>query len=318
MRNLVKYFLVLAVMGGGFYAAQQHRRPSGGTDREAMADRQLAGRAADEATPTRAEPAPSAPLPVAALADVDRVPLVGSDRLDASADTRKAKPAGVTHQPTLRAEQPAVPAPATDSTKKDGPEAAKSESSQQIEDKPQPKKQNPKRAAAAKPQGQEKDEAHDQEQKKELDGTQGKNEDKHRDKNFVPPELASEYRPRGERAEVGKEATSRPEDPPARQETASEKPVVAQAKSKPKAKKPAPEAASETAPRRHRIAEGDTLTGLAEKYLGSRERYLDLFQANTDVLFDARLIPIGVEIVIPERSTVVAQGPPPAAAIEDD
>ena len=68
---------------------------------------------------------------------------------------------------------------------------------------------------------------------------------------------------------------------------------------------------------RHRIAEGDTLAQLAEQYLGSRERYLDLFQANADVLFDPRLIPIGVEIVIPDRTTVVAQAAAAPATVGD-
>ncbi len=51
---------------------------------------------------------------------------------------------------------------------------------------------------------------------------------------------------------------------------------------------------------RHRIVEGDTLRHLAERYLGDRDRYLDLYEANSDVLFHPRLLPIGIEIVIPE------------------
>jgi phage tail protein X len=69
--------------------------------------------------------------------------------------------------------------------------------------------------------------------------------------------------------------------------------------------------------RRHRIAEGDTLARLAEQYLGSRDRYLELFQANADVLFDPRLIPIGVEIVIPDRTTIIAQAATTPATVDD-
>jgi nucleoid-associated protein YgaU len=50
--------------------------------------------------------------------------------------------------------------------------------------------------------------------------------------------------------------------------------------------------------RRHRIVEGDTLQQLAESYLGNRDRYLELYEANDDVLFHPQLLPIGVEIVV--------------------
>ncbi len=52
-------------------------------------------------------------------------------------------------------------------------------------------------------------------------------------------------------------------------------------------------------PERHRIVEGDTLPKLAVAYLGDRDRYLDIFRANRDVLSDPRLLPIGEEIAIP-------------------
>lgn len=53
------------------------------------------------------------------------------------------------------------------------------------------------------------------------------------------------------------------------------------------------------APERHQIVEGDTLPKLAVAYLGDRDRYLDIFRANRDVLSDPRLLPIGEEIAIP-------------------
>ncbi|MEN6459703.1 MAG: LysM peptidoglycan-binding domain-containing protein [Thermoguttaceae bacterium] len=53
--------------------------------------------------------------------------------------------------------------------------------------------------------------------------------------------------------------------------------------------------------RRHRIVDGDTLTGLAERLLGSSERAKEIFAANRDVLDDPNLLPIGVELKIPSR-----------------
>lgn len=253
MRNFVKYILALAVMGGGFYAAQQHRHPGGSPPRETLAARESADEASRGVKPELPERTSSSPrLPVAALADVDRVPLVGSDRRPASAAAKSPESASVTHQPTLRAERPAAPPPAGDALKTADATAAKPAASPQAEAKPKAKKQK-------------------------------------------------------------KETSSRPADPPAGPNAVAAKPAIAEARPKPKSRKTAPE----TTPRRHRIAEGDTLTRLAEKYLGSRDRYLDLFQANAEVLFDPRLIPIGVEIVIPDRDTVVAQAAPAPAPSAD-
>jgi nucleoid-associated protein YgaU len=53
------------------------------------------------------------------------------------------------------------------------------------------------------------------------------------------------------------------------------------------------------APRRHRIADGDNLQSLAEEYLGSADRYEEIYDANRDVLSSPDLLPIGVEILIP-------------------
>lgn len=308
MRNFVKYILALAVMGGGFYAAQQHRHPGGSPPRETLAAGELADGASQGIKPERPAPtSSSSQLPVAALADVDRVPLVGSDRLPASAAAKSFESASVTHQPTLRAERPGAPPPASDALKTADATAAKADASPQPEDKPKGKKQNPKKGATAEPQ---------EEQEKQADKDERKGQSETKDQDFVPPDLASEYRSHAERTESGEnsqDTSSRPADAPARPDTAPAKPAIAQAKPKPKSRKTAPE----STPRRHRIAEGDTLTRLAEKYLGSRDRYLDLFQANAEVLFDPRLIPIGVEIVIPDPTTVVAQAAPSPAQPPD-
>lgn len=54
-------------------------------------------------------------------------------------------------------------------------------------------------------------------------------------------------------------------------------------------------------PVRHKIRDGDTLAGLAERYLGSAVRAGEIFAANQDVLGNPDLLPIGVELTIPPR-----------------
>lgn len=52
----------------------------------------------------------------------------------------------------------------------------------------------------------------------------------------------------------------------------------------------------------HRIADGDTLSGLAQRYLGSSKRFTEIFFANRDRLASPDLLPIGVELRIPASS----------------
>ena len=59
-----------------------------------------------------------------------------------------------------------------------------------------------------------------------------------------------------------------------------------------------PDAASRT----HKIIDGDSLRILAEQYLGSADRYLEIYEANRDRLPSAELLPIGVELKIPSRA----------------
>jgi nucleoid-associated protein YgaU len=54
-------------------------------------------------------------------------------------------------------------------------------------------------------------------------------------------------------------------------------------------------------PRTHKIADGDTLPGLAQLYLGDAGRYQEIFQANRDVLPSPDVLPIGRELKIPPR-----------------
>jgi hypothetical protein len=54
---------------------------------------------------------------------------------------------------------------------------------------------------------------------------------------------------------------------------------------------------------RHRVADGDSLASLAQRYLGNRNRYAEIFNANRHVLASPDILPIGIELVIPVAST---------------
>ncbi len=56
----------------------------------------------------------------------------------------------------------------------------------------------------------------------------------------------------------------------------------------------------------HRIADGDTLSRLAHRYLGSSSRFREIFEANRDRLPSPDLLPIGVVIRIPTASAAPA------------
>lgn len=58
---------------------------------------------------------------------------------------------------------------------------------------------------------------------------------------------------------------------------------------------------AEGAARTHRVTDGDSLQALAERYLGSADRYLEIYEANRDVLTSPQLLPIGAELRIPPR-----------------
>lgn len=54
----------------------------------------------------------------------------------------------------------------------------------------------------------------------------------------------------------------------------------------------------------HRIVDGDTLSSLAQRYLGSSERFKEIFEANRDRLQATDVLPIGVVLRIPvERAS---------------
>ena len=53
--------------------------------------------------------------------------------------------------------------------------------------------------------------------------------------------------------------------------------------------------------RTHKIVDGDTLQTLAERYLGSAEHWMEIYEANRDVLTSPRILPIAVKLKIPPR-----------------
>jgi nucleoid-associated protein YgaU len=53
------------------------------------------------------------------------------------------------------------------------------------------------------------------------------------------------------------------------------------------------------APPTHRIIDGDSLALLAERYLGSASRAMEIYAANRNVLTHPEILPIGAELKIP-------------------
>lgn len=60
----------------------------------------------------------------------------------------------------------------------------------------------------------------------------------------------------------------------------------------------------------HRIADGDTLEGLAQRYLGAAARADEIYRANRDVLSRPDILPIGAELKIPPRGPAAQQEQP--------
>lgn len=63
----------------------------------------------------------------------------------------------------------------------------------------------------------------------------------------------------------------------------------------------------------HKIVDGDTLEKLAERYLGSADRYMEIYEANRFLLPGPEVLPIGVELKIPltaKPATSASDNPP--------
>jgi nucleoid-associated protein YgaU len=70
-----------------------------------------------------------------------------------------------------------------------------------------------------------------------------------------------------------------------------------------------PENGQAAAAETHKIADGDTLPALAERYLGSANRAMEIFEANRGVLASPQLLPIGVELKLPPRQVLDRASP---------
>ena len=53
--------------------------------------------------------------------------------------------------------------------------------------------------------------------------------------------------------------------------------------------------------RTHKVADGDTLTSLAQRYLGNPARYREIYEANSEHLKSPDVLPIGLVLSIPPR-----------------
>jgi len=62
-----------------------------------------------------------------------------------------------------------------------------------------------------------------------------------------------------------------------------------------------------TAPPTHKIIDGDSLALLAERYLGSASRAMEIYEVNRNVLTRPEILPIGAQLKIPRADQASAQ-----------
>ncbi len=62
---------------------------------------------------------------------------------------------------------------------------------------------------------------------------------------------------------------------------------------------PDPASTPASAPPTHKVIDGDSLALLAERYLGSASRAMEIYEANRNVLAHPEILPIGTELKIP-------------------
>jgi nucleoid-associated protein YgaU len=87
---------------------------------------------------------------------------------------------------------------------------------------------------------------------------------------------------------------------PAGSGTAPGRPAMAAPSAVPRASAPIASASPPTpAPRTHRVASGDTLTRISNRYYGTTSRWQDIYDANRDKLRNADVLPLDVELKIP-------------------
>lgn len=66
---------------------------------------------------------------------------------------------------------------------------------------------------------------------------------------------------------------------------------------------------TQAAAQTHVIESGDSLSVLAERYLGSQGRFQEIYEANRDVLTDVNRLPVGATIVIPPDTKTTTKLP---------
>jgi len=71
-------------------------------------------------------------------------------------------------------------------------------------------------------------------------------------------------------------------------------------------------ASASTTEEMHTIVDGDTLASLAEHYLGSSTRQMEIYELNKDMLTSPDLLPIGTTLRIPPRQKPAARAAVPA------
>jgi nucleoid-associated protein YgaU len=69
---------------------------------------------------------------------------------------------------------------------------------------------------------------------------------------------------------------------------------------------PAAEGAPASAPPTHKVVDGDSLALLAQRYLGSASRAMEIYEANRNVLPQPEILPIGAELKIPRADRASA------------
>ncbi|NLS95603.1 MAG: LysM peptidoglycan-binding domain-containing protein [Planctomycetaceae bacterium] len=67
----------------------------------------------------------------------------------------------------------------------------------------------------------------------------------------------------------------------------------------------------------HAVRDGDTLEGLAQRYLGDRSRWREIYQVNRDRIQQPELLPLGTKLVIPPKgSGMPVSGPREKSVIQ--
>lgn len=315
MRDFFRYLLVLSVVGLGFYGASQHRVP----DESPGAMDELAELETLPQPPTQGgamqDSQPAEVIPLAALLDADRsssdesqpespanlkrVPQIARQ----STPAPKARIEGTSTEEVVVAEEAA---PDTEQTAESSPVQSTSDSES---DPPRPS-DPPRRDLTAASQSS----ATAKFPLPKLAVRPGNR--------FAVPDPVEHDRFKEPKADAPFDPAWDEPDPgdfdPFHQFASEDSP----SEPIPLTKTQADEASAAIEPSRdtliHHVEAGDTLRKLAERYLGDREKYQAIFEANAKILPDPRLLPIGVDLQIPVLATTEVAKDQAADALLDD